>query len=250
MRPLISLGILLSLGMGLAAQEGRLPRPRPTNRVDRSPVNADRPSREDQEPGRPSARGRETQRPALPPMRNRLADSVGYVSFQPRVRCTVLPTEMYWRRHDLMWEIRSHARRGFIPVMPFPDDTAAFSHYAMYSTGWRVYGFLVPPGGTVRVDLEHAKPGWFRTLWCDKWGEYRPGMKVKVGDPSALYQNPETTVQAVYLVVDDPGQWSSEKDPYVLKVQRSWDPKALNAEGVTLAAGIWNTPTTFMPEFR
>ncbi|HJV91076.1 MAG TPA: hypothetical protein VJ623_12285 [Holophagaceae bacterium] len=196
------------------------------------------------------SRSREGQRPAPPPMRTRLADTVGFATFGTRTRCTVMPTAMYWQRHDLMWEIRSHARQGFIPVMPFPDDSSSFSHYAMYSTGWRVYGFLVPPGGSLRVDLQHAKPAWFRTIWCDKWGEYRPGMKVKIGDPSALYQNPESTVQAVYLVVDDPGQWSSEQDPYVLKVQRSWDPKALNADGVTLAAGIWNTPKTFLPEFR
>jgi hypothetical protein len=100
------------------------------------------------------------------------------------------------------------------------------------------------------VDLEHGKPAWFGLRWADQWGEYRPGMKIKVGDPAALYENGEATVQAVYLLVDDPGQWSSEKDPYVLKVQRSWDPKTFDAQGHTLVMGIWNTPNRFMAEFR
>jgi hypothetical protein len=253
MRTPITLLALLTLAGSLSAQDRRSVR----ERAPRTQLPDDR--RGEARPMAPGGRpeGAEVRAPramprreALPPMRSRLADSAGYITWTARPRLTMLPTVGYWREHDLMDQIRMHARHGFVPVEAFPADATSYSHYAMFSTGWRVYGFLVPPGGTVRVDLQHDKPAWFQLRWADRWGEYRPGMRIKLGEPSALYENPENTVQAVYLVVDDPGQWSNEKDPYLLKVQRSWDPKTFDPQGASLVVGIWNTPNRFMPEFR
>ena len=272
MKPLPLL-LLPLFGFGLAAQDReRAPRPGRESDGPMRPTYNPAPSDSRPAPGRidpsggmrgtPARTNDSAKAPAPPatlpaptprspgPVRTRHPETTGWAPFPTRDRCTVLPTQDYWLHHDLMAVIRAQARSGFVPVMPFPDDATEFSHYALFSSGWRAYGFLVPPGGTLRVDLQHAKPAWFRTYWCDKWGEYRPGMKAKIGDPSALYENLETTVQAVYLIVDDPGNWSNEKDPYLLKVQRSWDPKLVKTDGASLAAGIWNPHNTFTASFR
>ncbi len=175
----------------------------------------------------------------------RLAPTAGLVAFSISPRCTTIPTLDYWRHRDLMTEIQLSARSGFIPVTPFPTDQAEMQHFSMAAAGWRAYGFLVPPGGKVRVDLEHPKPAWFRVFWIDKWGSYRPGMKIKPGEPQALYENLTDQVQAVYAIADDPGHWSNEADPYTLKVARSWDPKAFDPKGMELQDGIWAFDPTF-----
>lgn len=175
----------------------------------------------------------------------RLAPSSQIVVFGATPRCTVVPTLEFWEHRDLMYEIQLAARRGFIPVTPFPTDTDQMQHFSMAASGWRAYGFLVPPHGTVRVDLEHPKPAWFRVFWLDRWGSYRPGMKIKPGEPQALYENPTDEVQAVYAIADDPGHWSSETSPYILKVSRSWDPKTFDPKGVTLQQGLWAFDPTF-----
>jgi hypothetical protein len=149
------------------------------------------------------------------------------------------PTRAYWERLPLLDQIQLMARSGFIPADPFPTDKTELTHWTMAVSGWRAYGFLVPPGGAVRVDLSHPKPAWFRVFWTDKWGEFRPGMKMSMGEPSCLYENGTKEVQAVFCMVDDPGLWSTEKDPYTLKITRSFDPSKV--EGI-LAVGIWATP--------
>jgi hypothetical protein len=172
-------------------------------------------------------------------MTRRLPATSPTLAYWTRERCTVVPTADFWRRHDLMAEIQFRARHGFIPATPFPPGETELKDHTWVGSGWRIYGFLVPPGGSIQVALSHEKPAWFRLIWMDKWGSYRPGMKVRIGEPEARYENPEKETMAVYLLVDDPGFWSTETDPYTLKVARNFD--ATKIEG-TLAAGIWATP--------
>lgn len=177
--------------------------------------------------------------PATPPTKpSGAARGVDALSARPRI--TERPDEAYWRTQGIASLLRTQGRRGAVPVVPFSPEAASLTHFAVPQEGWRAYGFLVPPGGTLEVDLKHAKPGWFRLTWCGKWAEARPGTKVDPGAPSGSFHNLESTVQAVYLVIDDPGRWSSQADPYTLEVRRSWDPKAFNPGDATLAVGLWN----------
>ncbi|HJU83869.1 MAG TPA: hypothetical protein VJ600_06640 [Holophagaceae bacterium] len=236
-----ALVLALAAVTALPAQEGRRGRDRAMPRGGRPTVGT--PERNSGTPvPRSIAKPRITGPAAT---HQRLAPSSQIVVFEVSPRCTVLPTLDYWNHRDLMTEIQISARRGFIPVTPFPTDADQMQHWSMAAPGWRAYGFLVPPGGTVRVDLEHPKPAWFRVFWIDKWGSYRPGMKIKPGEPQALYENPTDQVQAVYAIADDPGHWSNEASPYTLKVTRSWDPKTFDPKGMTLQEGIWAFDPTF-----
>jgi len=157
-------------------------------------------------------------------------------------RCTVLPTDPFWRtrEYDIMAAIRRQARSGYIPVTAFPADKDSVTGNTMIASGWRAYGFVVPPGGQVQLKLNHPKPGWFRVFWMDKWGEYRPGMMIKPGEPEALYLNKGKETVSVYAIVDDPGQWATPSDPFTLVAKRNFDASHLDPQGVIVQQGIWN----------
>lgn len=206
-----------------------------------------RPTRPAPPPGRP---------PVPRPTYSRLAPTASLAYLPVFTRCTVFPTDVYWhdREYDLMAAIQREARRGFIPVTPFPADQDSVTGTSMVASGWRAYGFVVPPGGQVQLKLSHPKPGWFRVYWVDQWGEYRPGMMIKPGEPEALYTNPGKKTVAVYAIVDDPGQWASNAaSAFTLTAKRTFDAAHLDPDGVTVHQGIWNiAPETYWlsPEHR
>ncbi len=251
---LLALGISPQVRGEMPQAPGRRPMPSPRPGMgDSSFSPGDRPGGiADQRPGL-SGRGANA-RPALPlpppgrppilrPTFRRL--DVGYrIGYLPVfARCTVLPTPLYWqtREYDIMAAMQREARRGFIPVTPFPVDQESVTGTSMVASGWRAYGFVVPPGGQVQLSLSHPKPAWFRVYWVDQWGEFRPGMMIKPGEPEALYTNLGKSTVAVYAIVDDPGQWATPTDPFTLTAKRTFDAAHLDAGGVTVHMGIWNT---------
>ena len=182
--------------------------------------------------------------PIPAPTYQRLQPTMGLAYLPPFTRCVVLPTASYWRTrdYDIMAAIQRMARRGFIPVTPFPVDQDTVTGTSMVASGWRAYGFVVPPGGAVQLKLSHPKPAWFKVYWVDQWGEYRPGMMIKPGEPEALYINKGKQPFAVYAIVDDPGQWATTPDSaFTLVAKRNFDAAHMDAGGVTVHQGIWNT---------
>ena len=194
--------------------------------------------------GRPTFPAPPAGRPPIPrPTYSRLGESTTLATFPAFARCTVMPDAAYWhdRDYDIMALIQRQARKGFIPVTPFPVDQDTVMGTSMVASGWRVYGFVVPPGGQVQLKLSHPKPGWFRVYWVDQWGEVRPGMMVKPGEPEALYLNQGKKPMAVYAIVDDPGQWATTAaNAYTLTAKRSFDAAHMDTGGVTVHQGIWN----------
>lgn len=193
--------------------------------------------------------------PVLRPTYHRLAPSAQFAVMPAFPRCTVLPTAAYWhdREYDIMAAIQRQARQGFIPATPFPVDKDSVTASTMVASGFRVYGFVVPPSGQVLLKLDFHKPGWVRVYWVNQWGEYRPGMMIKPGEPEALYINQGKTTVAVYAIVDDPGQWATETDPFTLTAKRNFDAAHLDTQGVTINQGIWNiAPESYRlsPEHR
>lgn len=177
------------------------------------------------------------------PTYSRLGPTASFAYLPVFTRCTVFPTAAYWRNrdYDIMAAIQRESRKGFIPVTPYPVDQDTITGTSMVASGWRAYGFVVPPGGQVQLKLSHPKPGWFRVYWVDQWGEYRPGMMIKPGEPEALYTNQGKKATAVYAIVDDPGQWATNAaSAFTLSVKRNFDAAHMETDGVTIHQGIWN----------
>ena len=169
------------------------------------------------------------------------------------VRCTTLPDMGYWGRRDLMAEIQWLSRTGFIPVSPVGDSVEVLSDYVQVPAGWRAYGISVPVGGTVQVEVQHTKLGWFRLLLVDKWGKPGPGMlqAAYAHQPVLVtYKNPGKEATAVYVIVDDPAWWSDAKDPYTLVVRRDWDPASTDLSQVKMVVGLWGATPSVSAEFR
>ncbi|MDP1833156.1 MAG: hypothetical protein Q8K67_13940 [Geothrix sp.] len=168
-------------------------------------------------------------------------------------RRTSMPDLGYWRRRDLMAEIKWLSRRGFIPVTAIGDTVDALTDYSQQPAGWRAYGISVPAGGTVQVEVQHAKLGWFRLMLVDKWGQPGPGMlQAAIAHQPVMvtYRNPGKEATAVYVIVDDPAWWSDAKYPYSLHVRRDWDPAKADLSQVKMVAGLWGASPSVSAEFR
>jgi hypothetical protein len=169
------------------------------------------------------------------------------------VRCVTLPDSGFWRHRDLMAEIQWLSRSGFIPVSPVGDGVEALSDYSQQPAGWRAYGISVPVGGTVQVEVQHGKLGWFRLMLVDKWGKPGPGMlQAAIAHQPVMvtYKNPNNEATAIYVIVDDPAWWSDAKDPYSLMVRRDWDPARADLSQVKMVAGLWGSSPSVSAEFR
>jgi hypothetical protein len=169
------------------------------------------------------------------------------------VRCTSLPDRDYWRHRDLSAEFQWISRNGYLPVSPIGDRVDALSDYTQQPAGWRAYGISVPVGGTVQVEVQHPKIGWFRLMLVDKWGVPGAGMyQAAIAHQPVMvtYKNPGKEATAVYVIVDDPAWWSDAKYPYTLQVRRDWDPVGTDLSQVKMVAGLWGSSPSVSAEFR
>jgi hypothetical protein len=151
------------------------------------------------------------------------------------------PNQKNWERRDLMAVIQAMARRGFIAVHPMGEDVNEFTGVSDFPAGWISYGFRVPPGEKLHVRLNHPNEGWFRLAMTGKWGNIEKGMLqnlIPTGNPEVSYTNFTKESRSVYVIVDDPGWWSTKKDPFHIKVDRSWDPTKLKVDAF-IVTGIW-----------
>ncbi len=256
---------LISTLCGASPQEGRVPRPQPQAPSDRG-MQSDR----SMPAARPEPVQRSTQGPEGRPSRRgpvqRTMDQapgrVSRVSFYPGTqivvppawsRCTTVPNMGYWRQRDIMAEIKWLSRRGFIPVSPIGDSVDVLTDYSQQPAGWRAYGISVPVGGTVQVEVQHTKLGWFRLMLVDKWGTPGPGMlQAAIAHQPVMvaYKNPNKEATAIYVIVDDPAWWSDAKDPYTLQVRRDWDPARTDLSQVKMVAGLWGASPSVSAQFR
>ena len=234
---------LVSALCGESPQEGKMPRPQPQVTVDGHGVRGARMAGASRNP-------------------RSIQPRVSHVNLYPGtrtvvppgwVRCTSMPDTGYWRRRDLMAEIQLLSRTGFIPVSPIGDSVEALSDFSQQPAGWRAYGISVPVGGTVQVEVQHSKLGWFRLMLVDKWGTPGPGMlQAAVAHQPVMvtYKNPNKEATAIYVIVDDPAWWSDAKDPYSLVVRRDWDPAKTDLSQVKLVAGLWGASPSVSAQFR
>lgn len=267
MTAFMAIALVASL-CGEAPQEGRVPRSQPQPPSDMQamrPMPTPSQTTTTTAPDRPQTRrhgveGR-TPRP-LPPHRVGTAANVSTVALYPGTRvvvpppfdrCTAMPGPGYWRRRDIMAEIKWLSRSGFIPVTAVGDGVDVLTDYAQKPAGWRAYGIAVPAGGTLQVEVQHGKVGWFRLMLVNKWGEPGPGMlQAAIAHQPILvtYKNPGSQATAVYVIVDDPAWWSDEKDPYTLLLRRDWDPAKTDLSQVKMVEGLWGASPSVSAQYR
>ncbi len=265
----VFMGLALIPGIcGASPQEGRVPRPQPQSQggaEGRSPRSQPQaPSDRDfraTRPG-PTPEGRQARPGPAQRTLEQAPARVSRVSLYPNtrtvvppawIRCTSVPTLGYWQQRDLKAEIQWLSRSGFIPVTPLGDTVDTLTDYAQTPAGWRAYGISVPAGGTMQVEVQHAKLGWFRLMLVDKWGKPGPGMlQAAIAHQPILvtYKNPGKEATAVYVIVDDPAWWSDAKDPYTLLVRRNWDHATTDLSQVKMVAGLWGASPSVSAEFR
>ena len=162
----------------------------------------------------------------------------------PMSRALALPLAPFWEGRDIMSEIQAIARRGFIAVTPVAATTPVVTDFSYLPAGWKAYGFAVPGKESLHVRLHHGNEGWFRLIMVNRWGQLSEGMlqnRIPTGNPEVSYKNPSNLPQAVYVIVDDPGWMSSESNPYVLNIDRSWDPVKHGVAEIPSVLGIWAT---------
>ena len=251
---------LAVLPCGASPQEGRVPRPQPQPLRDAPaprPLEA-APSPRDPEGrvGRPGPRQRtpDLQRPTGGLRLSGVATTPGTRLVVPPAwhRRTLIPDAGYWGHRDLMAEIRWLSRRGWIPVTALSDGVEALTDFSQQPAGWRAYGLAVPPGGTVQVEVQHEKLGWFRLMLMNKWGQPGPGMlqAAMAHRPVGItYRNPGEEATAIYVIVDDPGWWSDAQSPYTLLVRRDWNPAEVDLSAVKIAAGLWGASPSVSAQF-
>lgn len=168
-------------------------------------------------------------------------------------RCTVMPDAAYWGHRDIMAEIQWISRAGFLPVTPVDAKTETIVDHTWMPAGWKAYGFALPPGGRLQVEVQHSKLGWFRLMAVDKWGKPGPGMlQASIAHQPIMVtiSNPSKKPDAAYIIVDDPAWWSTKDDPYTLVVRRDWDPATVDLSSVTLVTGLWGSSPNNSAEFR
>lgn len=168
-------------------------------------------------------------------------------------RRAIMPDAAYWQHRDIMAEIQWMARSGFIPVTPVGTGVSSLSDFAQFPAGWRAYGIAVPAGGRIQVSLHHDKLGWFRLLAVNKWGQPGPGMlhAANAYQPVMVtLTNPGKKAEAMYVIVDDPGWWSDQRDPYTLSIRRSWDPLHTDLSQVKMVAGLWGAQPSVSAQFQ
>ncbi len=246
---------------GASPQEGRVPRPQPQTQRDAPPAPAAAPTRSMGVEGRvtrprqgPAQRTLDQVRPTGGLRLSSVALHSGTKVVVPPAwkRCRIMPDAAYWGHRDLFAEIQWLSRRGFIPVTPLGDGVETLTDFAQQPAGWRAYGVAVPPGGTLQVEVQHEKLGWFRVMMVDKWGTPGPGMlraHNALHPVMVTYTNPGSEATAVYVIVDDPAWWSDEKTPYTLSLRRNWEP-SLDLSGVQMVVGLWGASPSVSAQFR
>jgi len=149
-----------------------------------------------------------------------------------------------------MAEIQAMARRGSIAVHPVSEDLAEFAGVACFPAGWTAYSFRVPARENIRIRLHHSNKAWFRLIMLNQWGGQEPGMLqnlIATGNPEVTYTNLTDETRRVRVIVDDPGWMSSEANPFILRITRSWGQARKTVDSTLLASGIWAEKQASMP---
>ncbi len=119
-----------------------------------------------------------------------------------------------------------NAQSTTVQVYTVPEDAGEVLGFSEMAAGRKAYLFTVPPGGTVDVALEHPRKAVL-ALTMATLAEWTGRRKSNWQDRAPLnakqsFTNKGSAPEVVYFLVTDPRQVSNPKEPYTVKITRSW----------------------------
>jgi hypothetical protein len=107
-----------------------------------------------------------------------------------------------------------------------PDDQTDLQGCFEIAAPRKAFHFVVPPGGTITVALEHPRKALLQLTKATlaEWTGKQPSPWQKLIPLNAKIQhtNREKVPQEVIYLVTDPEEVSSQASPYKLVISRSW----------------------------
>jgi hypothetical protein len=172
-----------------------------------------------------------------------------------------IPSPLQWeqRYRRISHNIGRMSNKGFIPVTAVSSNVYDITDHAINKSagkcaGWKGYGFIVPPGESISINLSHPNKPWFRMLICDKWGDPVPGALGSLHPQPPLSKlacsNQSREAAVIYVIVDDPGWMSTETSPYTLMIARSWNPDLFPEDLSKIVSGIWGHERNISAQFH
>ena len=121
------------------------------------------------------------------------------------------------------------AQSGAIQVFQLDDTVSETEAFFDLAAPRKVFRFMVPPGGTLTVTLEHPKKSVLqltKATFPEFSGKRQSGWERRFPVNGKLtHTNSDKEPQDMYFMVADPTEVSSAKEPYKVKVTRSWVPE-------------------------
>ncbi len=122
--------------------------------------------------------------------------------------------------------LTDNVQSAAIQVYPIPDDADEVLGFSEMAAGRKAYLVIVPPGANVEVALEHPRKAVL-ALTMATLAEWTGRRKTNWQDRATLnakqyFANKGSAPEEVYFLVTDPRQVSNPKEPYRVKITRSW----------------------------
>ena len=122
--------------------------------------------------------------------------------------------------------LTDNVQSAAIQVYPIPDDADEVLGFSEMAAGRKAYLVIVPPGANVEVALEHPRKAVL-ALTMATLAEWTGRRKSNWQDRATLnakqyFANKGSAPEEVYFLVTDPRQVSNPKEPYRVKITRSW----------------------------
>jgi hypothetical protein len=88
----------------------------------------------------------------------------------------------------------------------------------------RAFGFVVPAGSSMTLEIEHPQASWFKVVMVDKFGHMLPGTLQNLqytGTPRASIKNTSDKPMAAYAVVYYPRFITENDNSFTLTISRN-----------------------------
>jgi hypothetical protein len=116
-----------------------------------------------------------------------------------------------------------------IQILDIDDSVRETQNYFELAAPRKVFHFVIPPGGTITVAIEHPKRSLLqlaKATLAELQGTRQSGWEKRFPINGKLsHTNPDKTPLEMFFMVTDPTEVSSAKEPYKVMITRTWVPE-------------------------